>query len=119
MSIRGQSPEAWRARFRKGTCPMHGTGFVDVDAADPAAGEQQDGAASYRVQRCVGRVGEPCAILVARFAGKDEHHASFGWVKGPDDIRAALAHAGELAATGVRPGKWGKEVRVSHPLETT
>ncbi len=124
MSIRGQNPEAWRARWRTGTCPVHGVGFADVKSADvKSAGDEQsedeadevsDGAASYRLQMCPR---EDCQVRVARFAGHDEHHASFGWVAGGDDIRAALAKAGEIAAEGVRPGKWGRVTRVSYRLE--
>lgn len=109
MSIRGQTPETWRARWRKGTCPIHGTGFVDVDGVARA-----DGAASYVAQRCVG---EECTVQVARFAGKDAHHASFGWLAGPDDVKAALVKAGEVAAEGVRAGKFSREARVSYPIE--
>lgn len=116
MSIRGQNPETWRARWRKGTCPIHGTGFVDDVGRDGGAA-LADGAASYVAQRCVGQAGEECAVRVARFAGKDEHHATFGWISGPDDVKAALVKAGEIAAEGVRAGKWGKEIRTSYPLE--
>lgn len=114
MSIRGQNPEAWRARWRLGTCPVHGVGFVDVVGADGVAVEGVDGAASYRSQMCPR---EECVVRVARFAGHDEHHASFGWLAGGDDVRASLAKSGEIAADGVRPGKWAKVTRVSWRLE--
>jgi hypothetical protein len=113
MSIRGQNPEAWRARWRSGSCPVHGTGFVDVEA-DGVAVTAHDGAAGYRVQRCANA---ECAVRVARFAGKDDHHASFGWLAGADDVKAALVKAGELAADGPRPGKFSGEPRVSYPIE--
>ncbi|HEY4222283.1 MAG TPA: hypothetical protein VGO62_13095 [Myxococcota bacterium] len=94
------------ARWRDGACPVHGLGFVD-DAAAPAS-EQA------RAMKC-GHL--ECTVKVARFPGPDDEHASFGWREGPDEIRALLAKAGDIAAEGDRPGKRARTVRTTYALE--
>lgn len=109
MSARGQTPEAWIARWQTGACPVHGTGCVARDDEPPVA----DG---YRVARCA-RAADGCTVQVALWPGKDAHHARLGWLAGPDDVRAALVKAGQIQADGAGPGRWARETRTSWPLE--
>lgn len=103
MSIRGQSPDAWIARWRKGTCPVHGVGF-------PGAPDGPfDGSTTARCSR------EECPVVVAFWRGKDARHAKLGLVDGPDDVRAALTKALEI--DGAKPGRRAVDVRTSWPLE--
>jgi hypothetical protein len=103
MSIRGQKPDAWIARWRAGTCPVHGVGFLDVPSTTEAA--------------CARRERDGCTVVVAQWPGKDAHHRKLGWVAGPDDVKAALVKAGQIAAEGNEPGRWAVDVRTSWPLE--
>lgn len=108
MGVRGQSHEAWLSRWRDGACPVHGVGFID----DPEAGPAADG--GFVAERCPR---EECSVRVARWPGPDRHHASYGWRDGPEEIRALLAKAGDVEAEGQKPGRRGRVVRISWPLE--
>ena len=100
--MRGQSKEAWLARWRDGCCPIHGGGFIADAAGEPAH------------VRCSN---EECAVRASRWPGTDEHHASFGWRAGPEEIRAALVHSNDVAEGSEMPGKSARVVRISYPLE--
>ena len=103
MRARGQSQEAWLSRWRDGACPIHGTGFVaDVDGPD------------HTVVRCSK---EDCVLRAARWPAQDEHHASFGWIAGPDEIRALFVKAGDIEVDSAKPGRRGRIVRISYRLE--
>lgn len=105
MSIRGQSPDAWLARWRAGDCPVHGVGCAANDDVT------DDG---YKVAACTR---EGCIVVMALWPGKDEHHAKPGWIAGPEEIHASLAKAGQIEAEGPKPGRWAADARVSWPLE--
>ncbi len=89
------------ARWRDGCCPVHGGGLVDDDAGDGLV-------------RCSV---EECTVRAKRFAAGDAYHASFGWREGPEEIRALLAKAGDIAAQGDEPGPRARRVRTSYSLE--
>ena len=104
MKVRGQTPESWLSRWRKGMCPVHGVGCIE---------EVQD--ESFIVAACAR---EECDIVIALWPGKDEHHKLQGWLEGPANVRAALAKVGEIEGEGPRPTRWSTQVRTSWPLET-
>lgn len=60
-----------------------------------------------------------CTVRAIRYAAGDAHHASFGWKEGPDEIRALLAKAGDVAAEGTEPGPRARRVRWSYDIEQT
>jgi hypothetical protein len=112
MSIRGQSADAWRGRWRQGTCPIHGKGFVDdldAAAAPTIAGAPGGGVAV----RCP----DPgCVVRATQWAGKDALHAFFGMSAAPDELRTALAQSGDIDhQTSARPGAHARAVRVGWP----
>jgi hypothetical protein len=110
MARRGQTKEAWLARWRDGACPVHGRGFLeDLEEGAEAAADAR------RPVRCSV---EECVVRAARYAAHDDHHATFGWRAGPDDIRAVLAKAGDIAAEGEAPGPRARLVRFSYPTST-
>jgi len=106
MSVRGQNNEAWLSRWRDGACPVHGTGFV-VDTHAPAA-------EGYVAVRCAV---DECDVRAAQWPGKDENHASFGFIAGPEPVRALLAKAGDVDAAGDKPGPRARMVRIAYRLE--
>lgn len=112
MSVRGQTPEAWLARWRRGDCPVHGGGMVDEEAA-PNAVDEHGGAAEGRAARCARA---ECSLRACRWPGKDASHSFFGWLAGPEEIRAALAGAGDIEDGGPRPGHHARSVRTAWPL---
>lgn len=105
MGVRGQGPDAWLARWRAGDCPVHGVG---------CAGSDEVVAEGYKVASCTR---EGCDVVVAQWPGRDQHHAKHGWIAGPEEIRAALVKAGQIEASGPKPGRWADDARVSWPLE--
>ena len=108
MSVRGQNPEAWCARWRKGMCPVHGAGLVDDDGA--AAPSPEDGVAAHCPR-------EACTVRACRWPGKDDAHSFFGWLAGPDDARQALVRGGDIEADGPRPGSHARSVRTAWRLD--
>jgi hypothetical protein len=116
MGVRGQSPEAWVSRWRKGDCPIHGLGLVPVDAAvddgDNSRASGRDNTAAVAVH-CTH---EECDFHANRFAGRDRYHHRFGWVAGPDNIRAALRKANAIDDDGA-PSRWTADTRTSYPLQ--
>lgn len=99
MSIRGQKPDAWIARWRAGTCPVHGVGL-----------HEQDGGRATCPR-------EACPVVVAMHPGKDAHHRKLGWIEGPADVKAALVKAGQIDAEAGKPARWAVDVRTSWSLE--
>ena len=92
------------ARWRKGTCPIHGVGFVvDKEAA---------GGPQLQSERCPK---DECVLRVTLSPGKDAWHGFYGWRAGPDEIRAVLVRAGDLQDDG-RPGHYARSVRTGYPL---
>jgi hypothetical protein len=108
MGVRGQNNEAWMSRWRAGTCPVHGKGFVE-DATAPA---EQD--AGFFAERCPE---DECDVRVARWPAHDAHHASFGWRAGPEKVRALLIKANDVDPNGPTPGTRARVVRTSYALE--
>mgnify|MGYP001544587036 CR=1 FL=1 len=113
MSVRGQNNEAWLKRWRDGACPIHGRGFVVDTSASAAAATAGPADAFVRVRCAV----DECDVRAARWPGTDEHHASFGFLAGPDNVRALLAKAGDVDASSPAPGKRARMVRISYRLE--
>ena len=112
MGVRGQNPEAWVARFRQGTCPIHGTGFV-VITKDGKVDVDEDGRENVR---CINTEPGPCTVLARRWSGKDAFHHRFAWVAGPEDIRLALRKGNDIDDEG-KPTRWSREARTSYPVE--
>ena len=114
MSIRGQSPDAWRGRWRQGTCPIHGKGFVD-DKDNPAPAKTAGVDESYLEVKCP----DPeCTLRATQWPGKDQHHSFFGLRAGSDALRTALTQSGDIdRETSSRPGAHARTVRTSWPLE--
>lgn len=108
MGVRGQKPEAWVARFRAGTCPIHGKGLV----VDSVAGVVDGG----ETVRCLHNEPEPCTIVARRWPGKDRFHHRFGLVTASDEIRAALRQGNDIDDDG-KPTRWTRESRTSYPIE--
>jgi hypothetical protein len=105
MSIRGQSHDAWIARWRSGNCPVHGIGCAVVPQSDDTP---------YKTAMCRK---DACTIVVAQWPGRDTHHAKLGWIAGPDDVHTSLVKSGQIAANGPEPGRFALDVRMSWPLE--
>ena len=85
----------------------------DADGGDHEDGDGDDGA-DHSV--AVGCPREGCTVLACQWPGKDGSHSFFGWLAGPDEIRAALAHGGDIATEGPRPGHHARSVRTAWPL---
>ena len=114
MSIRGQSPDAWRGRWRQGTCPIHGKGFVD-DKDNPAPAKTAGVDESYLEVKCPDL---ECTLRATQWPGKDQHHSFFGLRAGSDALRTALTQSGDIdRETSSRPGAHARTVRTSWPLE--
>lgn len=99
------------ARWRRGDCPVHGTGLVDdVAAATAAPPAENDG---FPVM-CTHL---ECDVRAWRWPGKDDSHALYGWRSGPEPIRAILAKAGDIENGGSRPGHHARSIRTTwlHP----
>ncbi len=113
MSIRGQSPDAWRGRWRQGACPIHGKGFIDD--AESTAPPQPAGVLDVFVHvRCP----DPeCTLRATQWPGKDEQHSFYGLRDGVDVIRVALTESGDIDyQASTRPGAHARSVRTSWPL---
>jgi hypothetical protein len=120
MSIRGQSNDAWIARWRGGTCPVHGVGFLEErpDSAPTGTSSDarwQDGASSSSA-KAVKCPREECTVRATQWPGKDAQHSKHGWVDGPAEIRALLVKSGQIDDDG-KPGRWAADARTSWPLE--
>lgn len=115
MGVRGQSPEAWVSRWRQGNCPIHGLGLMPV-VASVDDGDSRAHGRDNTVAVEVHCTHEECDFHAARFAGRDRYHHRFGWVTGPDTIRAALRKANAIDDTGA-PSRWAADARTSYPLD--
>lgn len=118
MTRRGQDLEARLARWRDGTCPIHGLGFVTPPGEAPPAPRPDRW---YREPEDVGAVvacpHEECTIVAAQWPGKDKWHSLMGWRAGPDEIKAMLLKANEISDDSDRPGRSARNVRTDFQLE--
>ncbi len=105
MKVRGQNSEAWRSRFRQGTCPIHGRGLVEKDTA------KDD---NVQVEICCTK--EDCDFSASQWAGKDRHHSRLGWISGPENVKAALVASSDIREDSAEPGFEARMVRTSWPL---
>jgi hypothetical protein len=105
MSIRGQNHDAWIARWRVGSCPVHGLGCSKT-------GEKNK--AGYQVAACQK---DACTVVIALWPGRDGYHAKLGWIAGPDDVHTSLVRSGQIENEGPNPGRFALDVRMSWPIE--
>ena len=109
MAVRGQNPEAWLARWRQGSCPVHGLGLIET-SHEP---RDVNADAGFVRTQCPH---EDCLFEASRWPGKDRWHNLFGWLGGPDDIHAALLKANDVDAEG-KPTRWARQARTAYRLE--
>ncbi len=109
MAVRGQNPEAWLARWRQGSCPIHGLGLIDV-GGEPLDSDAEAGCVRVHCPH------EDCLFQAGRFPGKDRWHNLFGWVDGSQEIHAALLKANDIDEEG-KPTRWAKQARTAYRLE--
>lgn len=114
MKVRGQNPNAWVARWRQGTCPVHGRGLAAKEADPETVGEPGQVEEDQSVEVYCSH--DECELRANQWPGKDRWHSVFGWAEGPDKIKAALVKAGEVEADGPSAGRWAKNVRTSWPM---
>jgi hypothetical protein len=107
MKVRGQNPNAWRARWQQGNCPVHGLGLSASSEEDSSA----DASKGYEVF-CSH---EECELRAWQWPGKDRFHSRFGWVSGPEEVKAALVKASEIVEEGTSPGRYARDVRTAWP----
>ncbi|MCP4499273.1 MAG: hypothetical protein GY822_04815 [Deltaproteobacteria bacterium] len=105
MKVRGQSSEAWRARFRQGTCPVHGRGLVERSGSDDDGGQLE----IYCTK-------EECDFAASQWSGKDRYHSRLGWVSGPEKVKAALVTSSDIREDSNEPGFEARMIRTSWPL---
>ena len=118
MSRRGQTPQTRMARWWDGLCPIHGLGLVTPagEAPPPPPPDRW-----YRAEEPVGAVvacpHEECDLRATLWPGKDQFHSRFGWISGPEEIKAMLLKANEINVDDNKPGRSARHIRTSFRLE--
>ena len=119
MSRRGQDTQTRMARWWDGTCPIHGLGLVTPpgEAPPPPPPDRWYRAEDPVSGAVVACPHEECTLRVSQWPGKDRFHSRFGWIGGPDEIKAMLLKTNEITADDDKPGRSARQVRTSFQLE--
>ena len=111
MTRRGQDTDTRLARWRDGSCPIHGLGLATPRRPLPST------TASAPDAVIVACPHEECTLVAVQWPGKDRFHSLFGFIAGPDDLKAMLLKAHEIEDDTDRPGRSARQVRTSYQLE--